>query len=1002
MDQATNGSSDDLSDTNFFQFGNHVFIRESTEGPWIALGDAIVDGQYSFDADLVDSSNGQNTTTTPSQVPSETDPTSISDPYSATDLGAQRQSPKEEQPLVDSLQPHDLLLRGIGQGYPMEYPQDLPMNLKASGGENAINQASPSSTPVRQEPISQTAPAQGSMGIPRQEVDTTLDLPYLEENVMWVLAQNPSHERLLQTSKRLGVVWNQVIAHLNALGNEEMPPPPPPLANESGDNEEKEIDRTRPYYKCCICGMETPTLHVIKRHAADKHFPEYEYYCHHDDGHCTLLREPPRRRDKILDHYRMHHGGVPVGNIINQKRVPLPCESVCKFCPRNVQTWKQFYACFAEHCFVKPASSNIGSSQRDDNDRANKKRKNGPDHDTLGGGAGAAGPASSQQGYGHSGYATGQGQHHFTSGTSRNQMSNVDSRPLLQDRSASDPSNGRTKGPHLKATHPPKSKPRASGSGGGSGGVTKGLPKKKSSKPRVDPRKSQDQTSSQPPVDKCKSCPHIFGTCLQCCNAPPSGNWCHECPNMRAAQSMQAGTLNVNRASGVSPINSQPMGFPQHAQYNPQGLHGARSSIPMVPRGSPTYAAIQQQLLRQRAQAQGMGPRMNTQQGFFGGNSSYMTNAVHDVQVRGMSELEMETSIIGSKSKFDPKKTTCSNILSVVLPFRGSPPPLRKSLMGMTSIPASAMGMITRQFIGPVPLTKVNPSMCQCACRTKSQGTYFARGRMDMAGGRRIELDFKMAPEARGTGHPLRTRIQVVVKMLRLRSSATRSASAKHKQEAHDAIKKALEATLDGSETKTIPCEDEAKVAELGSSDYDSDVESVTDSIFSSCSRVSSCTDFAQLSSPPSSPPALTFSRTSSFTDLTLASPHCSPELSACPKKSSCTDLELPGLSLPFRQKWNDDTLSSEEHSVHDLEAYEEEEKELELTFDLDLKSSLDMLARWTGVPTDDLRSSVSVWDPDRVFKYIMNHLLFVIFSLARSGGNDPNPCWDKKRPSHS
>lgn len=274
---------------------------------------------------------------------------------------------------------------------------------------------------------------------------------------------------------------------------------------------------------------------------------------------------------------------------------------------------------------------------------------------------------------------------------------------------------------------------------------------------------------------------------------------------------------------------------------------------------------------------------------------------------------------------------------------------------------------------------------------------------MDMAGGRWIELDFKMAPEARGTGHPLRTRVQVVVKMLRLRSSATRSASVNHKQEAHEAIKKALEATLDGSETTTITCEDEAKVVDLGNSDYDSDVESVTDSIFSSCSRVSSCTDLTHLSSPPSSPPPLMFGRTSSCSDLTLPSPHCSQDLFACPKKSSCTDLELPGLSLPFRQKWNEDTLSREEPSVvHDLEVYEEEEKELELTFDLDLKSSLDMLARWTGVPTDDLRSSVSVWDPDRVFRYIMNHLLFVIFSLARSRESDPTPCWDKKRPSQS
>lgn len=621
-------------------------------------------------------------------MPSETDPTSISDPFSATDLSAQRQSPNDEQPPEDSLQPQDLLLKGIGQGYPTEYPEDLPTNLKASGGENAVNQAPPSSFPVRPEPNPQRASAQSSAGILGQEVDTTLDFPSLEGDVMWFLAQNPSRARLLQTSKRLSVAWSQIIAHSNALGNEEMPPPP--LANESVDNGEKEIDRTRPYYKCLICGMETPHSHVIKRHAADKHYAEFKYYCHHEDGHCRLLEKPPHRRDKILDHYRLHHGGVPRGDIINQRRAPLPCEPVCIFCTRTVQNWKQFYACFAKHCLITPVSSNAGSSQQADNDRANKKRKNGPDHDTLGGGAG---PASSQQGHGRSGNATGQGQHHFTSGASRNQMNTGDSRPLLQGRSASDACDGRTKGPQAKATRSSKSKPRASGSGGGSGGVTKGSSKKKSSQPRIDPRNLQGQAPSQPPVDKCSYCPHVFNNCLECCNTPPSANGCHECPHMKSARAMQAGTPNANRVSGISPSNSQPMEFPQHAPYNPQGFYNARPNIPMMPRGSPAYAAIQEQLRRQRAQAQGMGLRMNTPQGLFRGSSSYPAYAVHDVQVRGMSELEIETSIMGSKIKLDPKKTPCSNIWSVVLPFRGSPPPLRKVLLGMTSVPASGKQM---------------------------------------------------------------------------------------------------------------------------------------------------------------------------------------------------------------------------------------------------------------------------------------------------------------------
>lgn len=163
-----------------------------------------------------------------------------------------------------------------------------------------------------------------------------------------------------QTLTRSREISPQNTSGHRAYGFESQPQPGPSVVNKTGDNTDKVINRIEPYYKCLYCGMETPYTHVIKRHAAEKHIPVYNYYCHHEDGHCTLLREPPHRRGKIMDHYRMHHGGVPSGDIINQRRVMRPCEPMCLFCTQTVQTWKQFYACFAAHCLVEPASSNVG------------------------------------------------------------------------------------------------------------------------------------------------------------------------------------------------------------------------------------------------------------------------------------------------------------------------------------------------------------------------------------------------------------------------------------------------------------------------------------------------------------------------------------------------------------------------------------------------------------------------------------------------------------------
>lgn len=221
---------------------------------------------------------------------------------------------------------------------------------------------------------------------------------------------------------------------------------------------------------------------------------------------------------------------------------------------------------------------------------------------------------------------------------------------------------------------------------------------------------------------------------------------------------------------------------------------------------------------------------------------------------------------------------------------------------------------------------------------------------MDIAPGRKVEMNFKMMPAQRNAGHPLRTRIQVVVKMLRLRTSAAKSATGK--REAHAALKDAVESTLEASETTT---QEEGKIVDLDDSADDSDVESIANSTFSS--------------------PAC--SRSSSYSDLTVFS-------SSRP-------------SSPSQWDWEEETSCREDESIQDVELYEEEENELEFRFDLDLEGSLKKLSEWAGVSTDTLCSERSTLDPDRVFEYLMKYLLWVLFSLARARDYEPNPCLRKK-----
>lgn len=942
-----------------------------------------------------------------------------------------------------------------------DIPQQLPENLKDPRDENAQNVVASTPNSVPPEPASQRMPTQPSMGISRQEADDTLAL--IQSAIRRLLARKPTPQSLSPIMQGFDIIRDEIDEYNDDFNRETMPPPSnSPAAKES--SRKNTAARGKQLYRCRECQMQGTNKAVLRRHVETMHYPRWEFHCHYEDEGCdTFSKKHPRRKDKMLTHYRVCHKQEPPEDL---RMFLSPCPPICVLCTGTVQDWRAFYECFLSHCMVVTvSSSNAGSSRQDRHGRGGSKRPR-DDNDSFNrgagnGGSGNGGPPLSNQGYGSSGNVNGGGHYHSFSGISGNQLSNGDSKPMLRARSASDSCDGRTKRsrPHQANDVPP---PTSESKTSGSSNDQSGRSKKKTTRPPLNLGSLQGQAGSQSSVNNCKTCSHFFNTCPTCRDSPPSTDRCHACPPLERTQALQASNPHADLALRQS-LTGQNMAFAGHPQFNPQDIH-AGPNIPTTV--NPELLAMEQyhwqinQARQRHAPAQGLIPRTSNQQRAFGGNQPYMAGAVHDVQVRGMSELDMESSILDSKAKWNSKKTQGSSTWSVILPFRSSPPPPRgsqlhlsgsqlprpgsplplcKPLTGTGSVsvggkqsplsvpfscftsylpryltidPLTSIGMeiITREFIGPLSL-KGPSSGCRCPCRTKPPAMYFTRGRVHIAPGRKIEVDLTMAQEAhdtgtRGMGHPLRTRIQLVVKIFRLRTAA-KSASDKHKKEVCAAFKGAPEATVyDGDAATTTDQEDVMLVSD--NSGYDWEVESVAECTTTVYTQASTCTDITVPSAPNSPrPPSLIFSETSSCTDLTSSSSRpSSPGFSGYSPKSSCADPKLPATARsrsPLRWSLDDDTLSNEELPIPDVGIFEKEGegKDMEPVLGSGLKSSLDKLSRGRGgVPADEIRSGVaSAWDYDRVSQYLMGQSLSDIFSRA-SRGNGFNPSWDKKPSS--
>ena len=311
--------------------------------------------------------------------------------------------------------------------------------------------------------------------------------------------------------------------------------------------------------------------------------------------------------------------------------------------------------------------------------------------------------------------------------------------------------------------------------------------------------------------------------------------------------------------------------------------------------------------------------------------------------VLGLDEPLFSESEMAWPSVLDLKATSLNGALLKMLPMIDLDPFkkwLCKPLQGLGSLALSGksipythaarwrklrstgLDFVTQFDSPPSKIAMVNPDcQCKCACRAKA--------RAELASGRKVEMKFKLRPVYRGTSH-LRSRVEIVVKLLKLRSSVTES---KAKREGDkSAITQAFEPTL-VDRTEEIP-------------DYESGIsdESDTESVFDE-----------------DEDGADAMSTSSSYADLQTLVP-AKPSSSGPPEDSSDNSL------LPLK----DDDI-------------EENDGDILIEFNFDLGIALSKLGRYTGGSSMDIFSDMCISDPGRLFEYLTAYILYVIMSLAHS-----------------
>ncbi|KAJ6111974.1 hypothetical protein N7523_008035 [Penicillium sp. IBT 18751x] len=683
-----------------------------------------------------------------------------------------------------------------------------------------------------------------------------------------------SHEKLSaheiqQTKESLNFLRD----HLDALARcqNSLPPSQPQVPPSSTGS------LTAARYKCLECDkFETDLRGTFTRHVNDQHYPKCMFIC----PHCCEVRKP--RKYQLRDHIEHKHKREVTEEELNACKRDYAPPAQCPLCSVLISSWKGFEECYFAHCSIAAMAS-----RRTSIDQPTTGRDGTPSIDLAQPGPN---PALDQA---PSGFRSNSGAGGYPISVSRGN----DPGPFLH------PSRGNTCPNQGNASQPPSK--RDSTSGHSHPALNRaGLP---------DPsaRNTGPRSSGPRPALGCRRCSHKFINCQMCRNRNESTRFCHKCPDFSRI------LLTMARAHHGQDMRGPPQGQrmfinPAETQINQGRQAGTGSNQAMQGQffsGNPQFRSSEYD------------PNGSIGPGFDGQQRNYQAMPVLDLDQPVFSVSEMAWP-----SLFSLKGNSLHGALLEMLPMVDLDPFkewLCKPLQGLGSLALSGLDFVT-QFDPPSSkIAMVNPDcQCKCACRAKA--------RAELASGRKVEMKFKLRPVYRGTSH-LRSRVEVVVKLLKLRSTVTESKA--KREEAKSAITHALEPTLI-DRTEEIP-------------DYVSHISDEPDAE-SAFDEDDDDTDV--------------LSTSSSYADLPSLVP-TKPSSSTSPEDSSDKSL------LSFK---NDET---EENSDDDIL----------IEFNFDLGVAISKLEKWTGGSSMNIFSDMCVSDPGRLFEYLTAYILYVIMSLAHS-----------------
>jgi hypothetical protein len=610
--------------------------------------------------------------------------------------------------------------------------------------------------------------------------------------------QSYPHDQVSEVLKRLGSMTTFFTSKLSS----------------SPASPDEPVGQDRGKFQCLLCdNKEKPKIYAafgtLKRHFSTEH-NIYDFR-----WRCFECHEIFPRRDRMRDHLRVHRIYNITHAELEQTRLPCPAPDSCPICSDPVVAdWDVIFKHIKEDCHgPRPEAASINGDQSRGGDMGgNGWTGNGHGH-SQGHGYGSSSAGASRhngqlpfypnQSWNQSNNQRGYNRYpdaHFEGSRSRSNArpgsalhSDLDGQLDLGHHQRSNRAIGKLPMNDLPS--------RSVGSRAHlPGGVNK-QPRKlqpphtpgssrsgQSSQKRRRSRKQKEPTQQkEPDLRACERCSHIMTRCERCSTV----TGCHKCGPAPSRSAIQAG------ASSGMPVQSYQDPSSVVTTLNPTYLDYGGMIEPFGLMATPfldyhTDGATQQ--FGTQPQYQSFESMTNTFVDDSSPGDQYVAMArvagSHDI-LRGLSGKIQDSSVVESDIRL---------LRSIGLGSFIRPSPVKgqiKQLQPEASVvptPSLYTDLVLRSkgssriSKAPEPATQ-----CQCACITKPIVKHESRAVFQLSLNEWVDMTFKMSP-ARGTSHPLRIRVQVVVKFLKLRTAAAQSSTQKQRRRSIESVSKCEDA----------------------------------------------------------------------------------------------------------------------------------------------------------------------------------------------------------------